>query len=68
MTFEEFKKCCSFDRTNINEGNSVQLLCIYSSGLIREFPCEFDSNNSSVSNDLVAHDLYTYLCKEFGNG
>lgn len=66
MTFEEFKKNCSFDFEY--RGNMTEIVVIFSSGFLKDYPSEFVRDNEELSKDLVASDLFNYLNKEFNDG
>lgn len=66
MTFEEFKKYCSFDITPSTEHeNESNILVIFSMAYMNGFGNRFVDSNPDVAKELVEHSLYEYLCKQF---
>lgn len=66
MTFEEFCQYCSCDCIRDEEnGDTVNVLVIFSQAWIKNFGSEFVKSNSEVAKKLTMHDLYDYIKEQF---
>lgn len=61
MSFEKFLEGCTFDISETDFVGRSAVVCIYSSGYIKEFSDDFIKSNPETAKELVAWDLYHYM-------